>query len=82
MIRFQYPNESDWDAMMRRRRERLALMESDIDFRLHEVDMKIRLMNAYSGFQKYNRYQLEVYDNEGNTYDIKENGVFALSNKS
>ena len=78
MIRFQYPNESDWDAMMRRRRERLELMENDLEYRMNEVDMKIRLMNGYAGFQKWNRYHLEVYDNEGNTYNIEKDGRFTL----
>ena len=53
-------------------------MRNDIEFRLHQVDKKIMTMNALSATY-YTRYQMEVYDDQGNTYDIGEVGQLILN---
>ena len=53
-------------------------MRNDIEFRLQQVDKKIMTMNALSATY-YTRYQMEVYDDQGNTYDIGEVGQLILN---
>ena len=50
---------------------------NDVDFRLQQVDKKIMTMNALSATY-YTRYQMEVYDDKGNTYQIGDVGQFIL----
>ena len=53
-------------------------MKNDLEFRLQQVDKKIMTMNALSATY-YTRYQMEVYDDQGNTYDIGEVGQLILN---
>lgn len=56
-----------------KKREFYKRVENDIEFRLQQVDKKIMTMNAL-GSRYYTRYQMEVYDDLGNTYEIGKLG--------
>ena len=63
-----------------KKREFYKRMEEDLEFRLNQVDKKIRTLNALSGYDKYHRYQEEVYDDQAKTYIIGKTGEFILLN--
>ena len=60
-----------------KKREYYNRMKNDVDFRLQQADKKIMTMNAL-GSTYYTRYQMEVYDDKGNTYQIGDVGQFIL----
>ena len=71
---WQYKNESDWDAMKRRRKEMKERLETDFEYRMKSVDDKLRLANAYAGGQRYIRYKTTVIDTV--TQDEYEIGIY------
>ena len=72
----EFNDNSNWSEMLAKKKEFYQRMKEDLEFRLTQVDKKIRTLNALSGYAKYNRYQEEVYDDKGTTYLIGKTGEF------
>ncbi len=71
---WQYEGESDFDAMLRRRKEMKERLETDFEYRMKSVDDKLRLANAYAGGERYVRYKTTVIDTTTN--DEYEIGIY------
>ena len=52
----------NWEDLLRKKKEFYKRMETDIDFRLEQVDKKLMTMNALESKDRYFRYQLTVHD--------------------
>ena len=75
-----YFNEGDnFTQMLEKKKAFYQRMKDDLEFRLKQVDKKIMTMNALSSTY-YTRYQMEVYDNQGNTYKIGNVGQLIPNN--
>ena len=64
-----FESETPFTDMIEKRKAFYQRMKDDLEFRLKQVDKKIMTMNALSSTY-YTRYQMEVYDDQGNTYKI------------
>ena len=53
-------------------------LETDYEFRMNQVDKKLRTVNALSGFDKYMRYKNTVieHDINGEYVDTLEIGIY------
>ena len=65
---------TEWDAILARRKAMKLRLETDFDYRMSEVDKKLRLANAYAGSQRYVRYKTTVHDTYTN--DEYEIGIY------
>ena len=65
---------TEWEQIMDRKRKMKHRLETDFEYRMSEVDKKLRLANAYAGDQRYVRYKTTVHDTYTN--DEYEIGIY------